>query len=154
MRCRAESVPIVISVPQKSLSIEPTMPTMFKWLYFSRCSLVISPALFLNKIIHIWMREVLVYKWRVLLSLSSLRRSAHSCLKRFAPVNEPSPPMTTKLDIPRWIKFLAARRRPGRSRKSWQRAEPITVPPYESIIKCDKCISLLFYLLLIKLHWY
>lgn len=31
MRCRAESVPMVMSVPQKSLSIEPTMPTMFRW---------------------------------------------------------------------------------------------------------------------------
>lgn len=31
MRCRAESVPMVISVPQKSLSMEPTMPTMFRW---------------------------------------------------------------------------------------------------------------------------
>lgn len=31
MRCRAESVPIVMSVPQKSLSMEPTMPTMLRW---------------------------------------------------------------------------------------------------------------------------
>lgn len=30
IRCRAESAPIVMSVPQKSLSIEPTKPTMFK----------------------------------------------------------------------------------------------------------------------------
>lgn len=28
MRCRAESVPMVMSVPQKSLSMEPTIPTM------------------------------------------------------------------------------------------------------------------------------
>ena len=32
--CSAESVPIVMSVPQKSLSIEPTMPTMLRWAYF------------------------------------------------------------------------------------------------------------------------
>lgn len=30
MRCRAESVPMVMSVPQKSLSMEPTSPTMFR----------------------------------------------------------------------------------------------------------------------------
>lgn len=30
MRCRAESVPMVMSVPQKSLSMEPTMPTMLR----------------------------------------------------------------------------------------------------------------------------
>lgn len=28
--CKAESVPMVMSVPQKSLSIEPTIPTMFR----------------------------------------------------------------------------------------------------------------------------
>ena len=31
MRWSAESVPIVMSVPQKSLSMDPTMPTMFSW---------------------------------------------------------------------------------------------------------------------------
>ena len=30
IRCKAESTPIVISVQQKSLSIDPTIPTMFK----------------------------------------------------------------------------------------------------------------------------
>lgn len=30
MRCRAESVPMVMSVPQKSLSMEPTSPAMFR----------------------------------------------------------------------------------------------------------------------------
>jgi len=34
MRNSAESVPIVMSVPQKSLSIEPTMPTMFRWAHW------------------------------------------------------------------------------------------------------------------------
>ncbi len=29
--CRALSVPIVMSVPQKSLSMEPTIPTTFRW---------------------------------------------------------------------------------------------------------------------------
>ena len=40
MRCRAESVPIVMSVPQKSLSIDPTMPTMLRCPQASACSLV------------------------------------------------------------------------------------------------------------------
>lgn len=44
IRCRAESVPMVISVPQKSLSIEPTIPTMFRWDEFLACSSVILPA--------------------------------------------------------------------------------------------------------------
>ncbi|TNN84452.1 hypothetical protein EYF80_005152 [Liparis tanakae] len=30
MRCSAESAPMVMSVPQKSLSMEPTRPTMFR----------------------------------------------------------------------------------------------------------------------------
>ena len=34
MRNSAESVPIVKSVPQKSLSIEPTIPTMFRWAHW------------------------------------------------------------------------------------------------------------------------
>ncbi len=32
IRCRAESAPIVMSVPQKSLSMDPTRPTMFRCL--------------------------------------------------------------------------------------------------------------------------
>ena len=39
--CSAESVPIVMSVPQKSLSIEPTMPTMLRWAYFCWSSALI-----------------------------------------------------------------------------------------------------------------
>ena len=37
MRCSAESVPMVMSVPQKSLSIEPTIPTTFRWAHAARC---------------------------------------------------------------------------------------------------------------------
>ena len=37
MRCSAESVPIVMSVPQKSLSMDPTMPTTFRWEHAARC---------------------------------------------------------------------------------------------------------------------
>lgn len=72
IRCNAESVPIVMSVPQKSLSIEPTMPAMCKTPYFLRCSSSI----------------------RFSLSNSSIRL-LHSWRNKFAPVNEPSPPITT-----------------------------------------------------------
>lgn len=41
---RAESVPIVMSVPQKSLSMEPTNPTMWRCSNFSDCSCVMSPV--------------------------------------------------------------------------------------------------------------
>ena len=36
MRCSAESVPMVMSVPQKSLSIEPTIPTTFRVAHAAR----------------------------------------------------------------------------------------------------------------------
>lgn len=41
--CRAESVPIVMSVPQKSLSMEPTIPTMWRAEYFWTASESITP---------------------------------------------------------------------------------------------------------------
>lgn len=44
IRCRAESVPIVMSVPQKSLSIEPTIPTMFRCEDFLASASLILPA--------------------------------------------------------------------------------------------------------------
>lgn len=72
IRCRAESVPIVISVPQKSLSIDPTMPAMWRAPYFLRC----SSSIFFS------------------LSNSS-NKLPHSWRNKLAPVNEPSPPMTT-----------------------------------------------------------
>lgn len=49
--CKALSVPIVISVPQKSLSMDPTKPAIRKERYFCFCSGVIAPkiSLFLYK---------------------------------------------------------------------------------------------------------
>lgn len=41
--CRAESVPMVMSVPQKSLSMDPTIPTMFRWDERLASSAVILP---------------------------------------------------------------------------------------------------------------
>lgn len=43
MRCSAESAPMVMSVPQKSLSMEPTKPTMFRWPCFLASVSVILP---------------------------------------------------------------------------------------------------------------
>lgn len=43
--CRAVSVPIVMSVPQKSLSIEPTIPTIFKCACVTFCFTVMSPKI-------------------------------------------------------------------------------------------------------------
>lgn len=44
MRCSAESVPMVMSVPQKSLSMEPTMPTMLRKRERCSSSAVMPPA--------------------------------------------------------------------------------------------------------------
>lgn len=44
MRCSAESVPMVMSVPQKSLSMEPTSPTMFSRPFAFATSSLICPA--------------------------------------------------------------------------------------------------------------
>jgi len=60
---------------------------------------------------------------------SSSSSDDHSCLKRFAPVRLPSPPMHTRLVMLFWTRFFAACRRPSRVLKSLQRALPITVPP-------------------------
>lgn len=114
IRCRAESVPMVMSVPQKSLSIDPTMPTMCRLPYFCRCSGVISPF------------------WA-----SSSSSPVHSWRKRLAPVREPSPPITTRFVMPRFTRLAAALRRPGRSLKSMHRAEPITVPPRWMILDTE-----------------
>ena len=41
--CSAESVPMVMSVPQKSLSMEPTMPTMWSSEFLRDASSSIRP---------------------------------------------------------------------------------------------------------------
>ena len=61
---------------------------------------------------------------------SSSSRLLHSWRNKLAPVKLPSPPMHTRFVMPLSSKLNAARRRPSRSRKSLQRALPITVPPY------------------------
>jgi len=83
---------------------------------------------------------------------SSSSKLLHSWRNRLAPVKLPSPPMHTRFVMPLSNKFNAARRRPSRSRKSLQRALPITVPPYKYtpivnyflfLSKCSKCHSFL-----------
>lgn len=59
-----------------------------------------------------------LWSWVILLLLrSSSNKLDHSCLNKSAPVKEPSPPITTKLVIPRAMRLLAACKRPGRSLK-------------------------------------
>ena len=91
----AESVPIVMSVPQKSLSMDPTIPTMLRCPCASASSWLIFPV-----------------------STSSLINSCHSSRNLLAPVRVPSPPMATRLVIPRVTRLQAAFNRPSRSRKS------------------------------------
>lgn len=133
--CSAESVPIVISVPQKSLSIDPTIPTICNAEWVWAASSLIWPEWERNdmsnvsknkidKIPHIY-KLLLLPDW-----MSSSSRPLHSSLKRLAPVKLPSPPITHKLVMPCCTRFKAARKRPSRVRKSLQRALPITVPPY------------------------
>lgn len=62
-------------------------------------------------------------------STRSANKAAHSFLKQLAPVRLPSPPMHTKLVMPRDTRFLAAFSRPGLSLNSMHLALPITVPP-------------------------
>ena len=62
---------------------------------------------------------------------SSDSRPDHSFLKQLAPVRLPSPPIHTRLLIPWLTRFRAALSLPERSRKSLQRALPITVPPWK-----------------------
>lgn len=60
---------------------------------------------------------------------SSSSRLAHSFLKQLAPVRLPSPPIHTRLLMPRLTRFLAALSLPSRVRNSLHRAVPIMVPP-------------------------
>lgn len=61
----------------------------------------------------------------------SSRCSDHSWRNIFAPVKEPSPPITTRFVMPLIIIFLVAFRRPDFSKNSIHLAEPITVPPWK-----------------------
>ncbi|KII65963.1 hypothetical protein RF11_14904 [Thelohanellus kitauei] len=106
MRCSAESVPMVMSVRQKSLSILPTMPTMDRCSHCCCCCLVILPEV-----------------------TKADRWSGHSFLKMSAPVKLPSPPITTSLVIPTLTIFRQAFLRPSSVIKSEHLAVPRIVPP-------------------------
>ena len=94
MRCSAVSAPMVMSVPNMSLSIDPTIPTRRRCWCAAAASGCSSPA-----------------------STSSASSSGHSSRKRLAPVRLPSPPITTSASMPRSTRLRAARRRPSRVRK-------------------------------------
>ena len=106
IRCRAVSAPIVMSVPDMSLSIEPTRPTSLRKGCRAATSGEISPEV-----------------------TSSASSPAHSCRNRLAPVRLPSPPMTTSASMPRSTMFFAAVRRPSWVRNCCDRAVPMAVPP-------------------------
>lgn len=160
MRCRAESVPMVMSVPQKSLSMEPTMPTMLRWEEHLASLGVILPERKLEmaalsdtllhwhgsvRLMHFTIALMDVHKntfagcvvsnfyghdWLSPAFTRSPSSSVHSVLNWLAPVRLPSPPITQRLVIPSLTKLHAALVRPSLVRKSWQRALPITVPPW------------------------
>lgn len=107
IRCSAVGAPIVRSVMDISLSIEPTSPTIFRCACFTACSSVILPDV-----------------------RSSLMSPGHSARKTSAPVSEPSPPQTTSASMPSLIRLCAAVRRPSCVRNATERAVPMSVPPY------------------------
>ncbi len=107
IRCRAVSAPIVMSVPDMSLSIEPTRPTMLKAVALAAVSASMLPP-----------------------ASSSSTSERHSWRSVSAPVRLPSPPITTRLSIPARRKFSAAFSRPARVRKASERAVPMAVPPW------------------------
>ena len=110
IRNKAESAPIVISVPHMSLSMEPTRPAMKMDRYFSANAWSILPS-----------------------SSRASVCSVHSCRSTLAPVRLPSPPITTNASIPRLIRFWTAWRRPSFVRKASDRADPMEVPPFCNI---------------------
>ena len=106
MRCRAESVPIDMSVPNMSLSIEPTSPATARNPYSSATEGAKRPS-----------------------ATNSSASEPHSSRKTCAPVKLPSPPMTTSRFMPWRSRLCTALLRPSLVRKSGLRAVPSSVPP-------------------------
>ena len=97
---------MVIEKPHMSLSIDPTIPVTDRNDSRSAQLFSSSPR-----------------------STNSAINFGHSALKQFAPVSEPSPPITTSRFTPSCARCSAACRRPSHVRNSLHRAELITVPP-------------------------
>ena len=106
MRWRAESVPIVMSAPTRSLSIEPTIPVTMSAGWAAPTSGLTRP-----------------------LATSSSTRPGQLWRNSLVPVSEPSPPMTTSRSMPCSSRWAAASSWPERSRNSAERAVPMIVPP-------------------------
>jgi hypothetical protein len=124
MRWRAVGAPIVKSVMDMSLSIDPTRPTILRWPCASASSFEILPegARFRESL-----KPDLAYP---LPSDSSFWiREGHSARKISAPVRDPSPPHTTIASIPSVIRLSAAASLPSGVRNAAERAVPISVPP-------------------------
>ena len=129
IRWRAESVPIVISVPQKSLSIDATIPTMWNFWNWSCSTVLILP---LSNKFFTWVGHSSRSKFAP--KYENLRKSFFFFSRKMKnqhvlPVRDPSPPITHKCEILFFIRFKAAFSRPSEFLKSAHRAEPITVPP-------------------------
>ena len=133
--CMAVGAPIVRSVMDISLSIDPTSPTILRCPCRATCSSVMRSG-------QCQQRDH-SYRGR---KREEERRDAngpcdrsvwmsvgHSDLKRSAPVREPSPPHTASASIPSLIRLYAAIRRPSWVRNVCERAVPISVPPYSGI---------------------
>ena len=106
MRWRAESVPMVMSAPTRSLSMLPTRPVTMRTGWAAAVSALMSPA-----------------------ATSSSSREGQFVRNSLVPVRDPSPPMTTSRSMPCSRRLRAAASWPARSRNSAERAVPMMVPP-------------------------
>lgn len=124
--CMAVGAPMVRSVMDMSLSIDPTSPTILRCPWRASCSSVMRSGQ--------RDRSYLGSKERrgganAPCDLSVWMSVGHSDLKRSAPVSEPSPPHTASASIPSLIRLYAAIRRPSGVRNACERAVPMSVPP-------------------------
>ena len=101
MRCSAESDPIELSVPNMSLSIEPTRPPTARNPYSSLAEGPRRPSF-----------------------ASSSTNEPHSSRRTCAPVKLPSPPITISRFIPWRSRLYTASFRPSRSRKPGASGRP------------------------------
>lgn len=93
--------------------------TVPRWFSQNPIALEVDQAIPVKTNVKMWFSE---YQWCLVVRYTT-------CRKQFAPVRDPSPPMTTKLVMFRSTRFLAAVSRPALSLNDMQRAEPMIVPP-------------------------
>ena len=123
IRCRAVGAPIVKSVIDISLSIDPTSPTILRCAWYFAWSSVMASKKHQLLGFYAWINHYLLFL------CSSCINSGHSERNKSAPVKEPSPPQTTSISIPSLTILCAADSRPSRVLNAAERAVPINVPP-------------------------